>query len=87
VSTLDQTLRRKAAIKVGDVTIDDAFDPSTEWDAYPINTFSGLGSHTNDCSGPALPTPPVLNPVGNKSVTVDEDLQFQVVATRPTAMR
>ncbi len=81
VSTLDQTLRRKAAIKVGDVTIDDAFDPSTEWDAYPINTFSGLGSHTNDCSGPALPTPPVLNPVGNKSVTVDEDLQFQVVAT------
>ena len=81
VSMLDQTLRRKASVKTGDINPSDVFDPSVEWTAYAIDTFDGVGSHTNDCSGPALPTPPVLNPVGNKSVTVTEDLQFQVVAT------
>ncbi len=80
-STLDHTLRRKAAVKAGDVTTSDAFDPATEWDGYAIDTFDGLGSHTNDCSGPVLPTPPILNAIGNKSVTVSNALLFTVVAT------
>ena len=80
-STVDNTIRRKATVKTGDLVIDDAFDPATEWDGYAIDTFDGLGSHTNDCSGPALPTPPILNPVGNKSVSEGQNLQFQVVAT------
>ena len=81
VSTVNQTLRRKTAVKTGDVNTGDAYDPSVEWDTFAIDTYSGLGSHTNDCSGPALPTPPILNPVGNKSVAVGSNLQFQVVAT------
>lgn len=81
ISTLDQTLRRKFSIKTGDVTATDAFDPSVEWEAFAKDASDGLGWHTNECTGAVQPTPPLLNPIGNKSVTVDQDLQFQVVAT------
>ena len=80
-STADNTLRRKASVKTGDTNTGDAFDPATEWDGYAINTFDGLGAHTSDCTGGGLPTPPILNPVGNKSVVVGSNLEFQVVAT------
>ena len=80
-STADNTLRRKTAVKIGDTVTSDAFDPATEWDGYANGTYDGLGAHTSDCSAPPLPTPPILNPVGNKSVTVSNNLQFQVVAT------
>ena len=81
VSTVNQTLRRKSAVKTGDLVVDNTFDPSVEWNTFAIDTFGGLGSHTNDCSGPALPTPPILNAVGNKSVSEGQNLQFQVAAT------
>ncbi len=45
-STADNTLRRKQNILQGDTNPNDAFDPSVEWDGYPIDTFDGLGSHT-----------------------------------------
>ena len=80
-STADNTLRRKTTVKIGDTVTSDAFDPATEWDGYANGTYGGLGAHTSDCSGPPLPTPPILNPVGNKSVTVSNTLLFQVVAT------
>ncbi|MBZ9751352.1 ExeM/NucH family extracellular endonuclease [Deinococcus sp. HMF7604] len=44
LSTLDRTLRRKTNITTGDVNGSDAFDPSVEWDGFPIDTFDGLGS-------------------------------------------
>jgi len=50
-SALDHTLRRKSSIVVGDTNPNDAFDPATEWDGYPQNTFDGLGSHTVDGGG------------------------------------
>ena len=80
-STADNTLRRKATVKAGDTNTTDAFDPATEWDGYANGTFDGLGAHTSDCSGPGLPTPPILNPVGNQLVTVSNALQFAVAAT------
>lgn len=80
-STADNTLRRKASIPRGDTNTVAAFDPATEWDGYAVDTFDGLGSHTSDCSGPALPTPPILNAIGNKSVQVSNTLQFAVTAT------
>jgi len=46
VSTLDNTLRRKAAVLVGDPNGSDAFDPSVEWEGFATDTFGGLGSHT-----------------------------------------
>ncbi|HET7367866.1 MAG TPA: lamin tail domain-containing protein [Gaiella sp.] len=44
-STADNTLRRKATITDGDANGADAFDPATDWDGFPTNTFGGLGSH------------------------------------------
>lgn len=49
LSTQDRTLRRKPGVFAGDTNAGDAFDPSLEWDGFPNNTFSGLGSHTSDC--------------------------------------
>ncbi len=46
VTTLDATLRRKADIKTGDSNASSPFDPSLQWDAFPVDTADGLGSHT-----------------------------------------
>lgn len=43
-STRNNTIRRKSSVTVGDTKQYDAFDPSTEWDGFPQNTFDGLGS-------------------------------------------
>ena len=47
-STVNQTLVRKSSVTSGDKIKDDAFDPAVEWDGYPIDTISNLGSHTMD---------------------------------------
>jgi len=39
VSTENKTLVRKATVISGDTNGTDVFDPSLEWDAYPIDTF------------------------------------------------
>jgi predicted extracellular nuclease len=54
-STADNTLRRKSTACSGDTVTNDAFTPSTQWDGFATDTFSGLGSHTANCtcSGPA----------------------------------
>ncbi|MCR6478592.1 ExeM/NucH family extracellular endonuclease [Variovorax sp. ZS18.2.2] len=46
ISTLNQTLRRKPTIKAGDRNPGLAFDPSVQWDSFPIDTSAGLGAHT-----------------------------------------
>jgi hypothetical protein len=49
ISTLNQTLRRKPALRcAGDANGADAFDPSIEWDGYIADDISGLGSHSID---------------------------------------
>lgn len=50
VSTADNTIRRKTNVCSGDADGSDAFDPSVEWDGFSNNDFSGLGSHTANCS-------------------------------------
>ena len=64
---------RKSTVLEGTTT----YDP-LEWDDYPVDTLSYLGSHE---FGAGDPTPPVLNAIGNQSVTEGQDLQFQVTAT------
>jgi hypothetical protein len=44
-STLDKTLRRKSSIIAGR-TVNDVFNPATEWDLFNVDTATGLGSHT-----------------------------------------
>jgi len=55
----DVTLVRKSSITTGDKIIDDAFNSSVEWTAFPKDDSSNLGSHTMDGSGPVDPTEPV----------------------------
>ena len=44
-STMDNTLRRKAAVIAGDATVNDAFVPSVEWDGFETDSFDALGAH------------------------------------------
>lgn len=46
VSTLDQTLRRKIDVVVGDTNGSNVFDPSAEWDAFGTDIYTGLGTHS-----------------------------------------
>jgi hypothetical protein len=52
LATSEQTLRRKPGICSGNA---DGFSPITrlsgQWTTFAQNTFSGLGTHTADCSG------------------------------------
>ena len=48
--TRDQTLIRKASVRKGVTTNPDFFNPTTEWDSLPRNTFDSLGGHRCDCS-------------------------------------
>jgi hypothetical protein len=44
-TTTDHTLRRKCAVTTGDWLGYDSFDPTVEWEAFPMDTFDGLGNH------------------------------------------
>ncbi len=59
VSTLNQTLRRKPSVVTGDPNLSAPFDPSLEWNAFPQDDFSGLGSHG---TGPAAELTLVVDP-------------------------
>ncbi|ULL19840.1 hypothetical protein DVH26_17200 [Paenibacillus sp. H1-7] len=48
VETVDKTLVRKSSVVTGDNQPEDSFNPSLEWVAFPIDTFSNLGTHTMD---------------------------------------
>ncbi len=50
-STKDNTLVRKSTVTVGDTIIDDAFDPSLEWEGFANNTFDQLGEHESSGGG------------------------------------
>jgi predicted extracellular nuclease len=54
-STRDHTLTRKVGICVGRTNGSSAFDPVTEWDGWPVDTFSNLGTHTSNCQPVDIP--------------------------------
>jgi hypothetical protein len=43
-TTTDHTLRRKCSVTSGDAPSSESFDPSVEWDSFPLDTFDGLGA-------------------------------------------
>lgn len=47
----DKTLMRKSSITSGVTTNPgfETFNASVQWDSLPVNTFTGLGTHTCDC--------------------------------------
>lgn len=57
-STADNTLQRKPAICVGDPNGADAFDPAVQWNGFAVDTFTGLGAHTTECSDVEPPVDP-----------------------------
>jgi predicted extracellular nuclease len=60
VTTQDHTLVRKPDVLAGDTDETDAFDPAGEWDSYPKDTITYLGSHTVNC-GPVADDPPTVS--------------------------
>ncbi|WP_412061211.1 lamin tail domain-containing protein [Rubrivirga sp. IMCC45206] len=60
VSTENATIRRKAASCTGDTDASDAFDPSVAYEAFPTNTFDGLGAHAAACGAGPGNTPPAF---------------------------
>jgi hypothetical protein len=56
-NTQNHTLRRLSSICSGDSVIDDTFDPCLEFSFFPIDAFSGLGSHIADCGAVGNDTP------------------------------
>lgn len=76
ISTLNQTIRRKADVCQGDSDGSNAFDPSVEWDGFAQDTFDGLGIHTANCGGADM-APAVLSTSptnGETNVLVDVNL-------------
>lgn len=54
-STADNTLVRKSAACSGDPEPADPFEPATDYDGLPLDTFGGLGSYSGSCvAGGAL---------------------------------
>jgi subtilisin-like proprotein convertase family protein len=53
-NTVDKTLRRKASVTQGDVLSTNAFDHALEWDVFPIDTLSDLGSYATGSSPAGL---------------------------------
>ncbi len=47
-STQNSTLQRKESVTQGDRDGSDAFDPAAEWNGFPSDTFTGLGSYGGD---------------------------------------
>ncbi|MBP7032730.1 MAG: lamin tail domain-containing protein, partial [Anaerolineaceae bacterium] len=49
ITTVNHTLTRMETVCEGDPIQNDAFDPAVEWNAFPSDTFTNLGSHTASC--------------------------------------
>jgi len=50
-STANNTLRRLTSVTIGDIVIDDAFDPAQQWSGHGTDEISDLGSYHGDSSG------------------------------------
>ncbi|USQ75281.1 ExeM/NucH family extracellular endonuclease [Ornithinimicrobium cryptoxanthini] len=80
--TVNATLRRLPSICSGDTVTNDEFDPAAEWSGFPIDTFSGLGSHVADC-GPSEPQTPVINEFSIDTAGPEIDFEFYEVYGEP----
>ena len=48
--TINKTLIRKSTVMTGVTKNPSSFNPSIEWDVYPINMFDSLGAHQCGCN-------------------------------------
>ncbi len=75
VSTQDHTLRRKSQVTAGNADPANAFDPATEWDGFPKDTFDGLGWHNAECNSPSP------SPIPTETATVQPTATSTITAT------
>ena len=83
-STADNTIRRKPTVQAGDTGEGDAFDPATEWEGFPQNTFDGLGSHTITTGGDAAPAVASTVPA-NGATEVAENANVTINFSEPVS--
>jgi hypothetical protein len=82
--TKDQTLIRKASVKVGVSVNPDPFIVTAEWDSLPKDTWTQLGQHTCDCLLGLNEMPKTVsfavypNPTSNGTVIISasEDIEY-----------
>ncbi|MEN1727569.1 MAG: hypothetical protein AAGJ52_03935, partial [Pseudomonadota bacterium] len=53
-STQNNTIRRKVDACAPDNDGSDPFDPLIDWDGFPNNDFTDLGTHSNNCGEPVV---------------------------------
>lgn len=87
--TVDHTLVRKATVCQGDTDPNDAFEPAPEYDGFPVNTYTHLGSHTMSCGGtpPGDQAPRVVSTVpANNAINVAVDANITVTFSEPVTV-
>lgn len=76
VSMLNQTIRRKSTITVGDTDPSNEFFPDVEWDAFAIDDISDLGAHNGfGTTPPPEPEPepaPEIGACGDTATFIHE---------------
>lgn len=72
--TMDRTLVRLPDVCAGDTLVDDEFDPHAEYEVFPVNTITDLGSHATTCEpgeGPVDPDPdPPVGECGDETTAI-----------------
>ncbi|MBU9944690.1 MAG: lamin tail domain-containing protein, partial [Dermatophilaceae bacterium] len=82
-STVNNTLRRKAAIEAGDPDGSNAFDPSIQWDGFATDTVTHLGAHPGI---PVDPAPSVTGTVPANGGTSAADVSPSVTFSEPVSL-
>ncbi|NLI41568.1 MAG: hypothetical protein GX421_10390, partial [Caldisericales bacterium] len=86
ITTVEHTLTRKETICEGDANGSDAFDPAVEWDGYPQDTFTYLGSHTTNCFQPTETAPTVASTVPANGGTLAKDGNIVITFSEPVTV-
>ncbi len=74
-ATAEHTLVRKATVCQGDTLPGDIFEPSLEYNGFPQDTYSDLGSHTMICGpGDQAPTVASTLPTNGGSAQKTDDI-------------
>ncbi|VAW33102.1 VgrG protein [hydrothermal vent metagenome] len=83
VSTQNNTLQRMNTVCGGDSVETDAFVPAVEWNGFPQDTFTGLGSHAANCGDtpPSVSSTSPVNGMPNVALNADISINFNEPVT------
>ncbi|MCS7086136.1 MAG: lamin tail domain-containing protein, partial [Bacteroidia bacterium] len=84
VVTKDRTLRRKPFVQSGRTNGSAPFNPLVEWEAWPMNTYAGLGQHSSSCASAGGCTSPGTVLAVAEPACVGGDLRLRAVVPSGT---